>query len=122
MHLLLPTRLNSVGKVAQVLMPGLYISCVSVYLKYCLNALGRNMLDAAASALGMAVFAAILLLPAWSAAAIGAAIAWNLGEVAIFLLRGIVIHKDARIPSTTLWILGGVYPILCGICFYLASL
>jgi len=119
---LLPLRLQSATTVVQVLLPGLYISTLSVFLKYCLNALGRNVFDAAVSAIGIGIFALVLLMGVRGRAAIAAAIAWNVGELAIFVMRGVAIHKDARIPARSLVLAGCGYPVVCLLCYSLARL
>jgi O-antigen/teichoic acid export membrane protein len=120
--LLLPVRFESVTTVAQVLLPGLYISTINVYLKYSLNALGRNAVDAVASASGILVFAAALWWPHWVRPDVGAAVSWNLGELAIFAIRSFAIRTDGRIPSGILLTLLAGYPCVCMMCYYLATL
>ena len=118
---LFPQHLEGIATITQLLLPGLYISTLNVYLKYCLNALGRNIIDAVASALGIAIFAIVVLVPEWDRAAQGAAIAWNIGELAIFVLRTVAIHRDGRIPVATAAMLGCGYPVLCALCYGLAT-
>lgn len=110
--ILLPARLYAGHVVMEILFPGLYISSISVFLKYCMNALSLNVHDASACALGIVVFLMVLIVPDWKVPVWGAAIAWNAGEVAIFVLRLSMIYLDGRLDIRRSVQLGLVYVIL----------
>ena len=118
--LLLPARYYQGHLVMQILLPGLYISSLSVLLKFCLNALSLNTHDAVASALGIVVFVLIVVAPRWSVPTWGAAVAWNVGELSIFLGRSTVLARDGRVGLRLAARLGALYPLLVLACYGLS--
>jgi len=117
--LLLPARYYQGHLVMQILFPGLYVSSLSVLLKFCLNALSLNTFDAIASGLGIIVFVLIVVMPQWSVPSWGAAVAWNVGELSIFIGRSAVLRRDARVALALVARLGAFYPLLVLVCYML---
>jgi O-antigen/teichoic acid export membrane protein len=117
--LLLPARYYQGHLVMQILLPGLYVSSLSVLLKFCLNALSLNTFDAIASGLGIVVFVLIVVVPHWSVPSWGAAVAWNVGELSIFIARSAVLGRDARVGLSLVARLGALYPLLVLACYVL---
>jgi len=120
--LLLPARYYQGHLVMQILLPGLYVSSLSVLLKFCLNALTLNTHDAIASALGIVVFVLVMVVPHWSVPSWGAAFAWNLGELSIFVARAAVLARDARFSLGRVVRLGVLYLALALVCYPLGRL
>jgi len=120
--LLLPPRLYAGYIVTQILFPGLYISSLSVFLKYCMNALSLNVHDAGASALGIVLFLLVLTVPNWRVPVQGAALAWNIGESSIFVLRGAMIARDGRISMRRAVELGTLYFVLIAVAYGIAPI
>jgi len=80
------------------LAPGLFISAINFSLKYLLNALHLNWLDACSVVAGVFVFITVLVLPRWNVLLDGAAFAWCGGEMAIFLTKWYILFRDGRLP------------------------
>jgi O-antigen/teichoic acid export membrane protein len=118
-ELLFPARYYQGYRVMQILLPGLYVSSLSVLLKFCLNALSLNTFDAVASGLGIVVFVLIVAVPSWSVPSWGAAVAWNAGELFIFVARSVVLHRDGRVGVRLAVRLGVLYPLLVVACYLL---
>ena len=77
-------------------MPGLYLSCINMGLKYTLNAFELNWQDVAAVMVGMAVLtlATVFHGPfSWSE---GAAIGWGAGEGSLLISRLLLLWKHKR--------------------------
>lgn len=119
-QLLMPKNLYAGHLVMQVLLPGLYISSLSEFLKACMNALSLNAHDAGVSALGILVFVLVLCVPHWRMPVIGAALAWNIGETLIFVLRGAVMARDGRIGTKRGLEFGALYLALIAATLVLA--
>lgn len=115
--LLLPPRYYQGHLVMQILLPGLYISSLSVLLKFCLNALSLNTHDAIASGLGIVVFVLVMVVPHWSVPSWGAALAWNAGELSIFIARALVMARDGRLGMGRVVRLGLLYAVLALACY-----
>jgi O-antigen/teichoic acid export membrane protein len=115
--LLLPARYYEGHLVMQILLPGLYVSSLSVLLKFCLNALSLNTHDAVASGLGIVVFVLVMVVPHWSVPSWGAAFAWNVGELSIFIARALVMARDGRLRMGRVVRLGLLYAVLALVCY-----
>lgn len=121
-QLVMPKSLYAGHLVMQVLLPGLYISSLSEFLKTCMNALSLNAHDAGASALGILVFVLVLCVPHWRLPEIGAALAWNIGEAAIFAQRAAIMARDGRIDVRRTMELGALYLAVIAVTFVIAPL
>ena len=84
------------------LAPGLYISAINFALKYLLNALHLNWLDACSVVIGVITFISVLVLPGWQSLLDGAAFAWCAGEMSIFIAKCLALYRDGRLPVTML--------------------
>jgi O-antigen/teichoic acid export membrane protein len=120
--LLLGTKLALSGWVMVVLMPGLYISCINFGIKYTLNAMGYYWSDAVSVLFGMVIFLVVLLGTHVLPLAYTAALAWGLGELAIFLFRLAILRRHNRqkgVPvfliATTLSLLAAGSGLRCGL-------
>lgn len=121
-QLVMPKSLYAGHLVMQILLPGLYISSLSEFLKACMNALSLNAHDAGASALGIVVFVLVLCVPHWHMPVVGAALAWNIGETAIFVQRAAIMARDGRIGIRRSVELGVLYLALIVATFVIAPL
>ncbi|MEO2015135.1 MAG: oligosaccharide flippase family protein [Fuerstiella sp.] len=78
------------GEVAQImvlLMPGLYLSCINMGLKYTLNAYALNWHDVAAVVPGMAVLTLVTVFHGGLSWQVAAALGWGLGEFTLLIAR-----------------------------------
>lgn len=103
MPLLFGARYKASSVVMILLMPGLYVSCMNFALKYVLNIIGLNWFDLASVSIGMAVFMAVLLSPARLPLYQTAALAWGIGELAVFLSKWAVLIRFGRHCSIELY-------------------
>jgi hypothetical protein len=67
------------------------------------------------------VFVLIVVVPHWSIPSWGAAVAWNVGEVSIFIGRSAVLARDARVGLSLVARLGALYPLLVLVCYVLGQ-
>jgi len=109
------------GFVMILLLPGLYVSCVNLSLKYVLNALGLNWLDAASAAIGIIGFFAILFAISGITLSEAAGIGWSFGEVTVFGCKWIFLSRHGRLATShLLWVLavGSVLSMSAGIAYF----
>ena len=88
--------LSQIARIAVLLMPGLYLSCINMGLKYTLNAFELNWQDVAAVMVGMAVLTLVTVFHgpfSWSE---GAAIGWGAGEGSLLISRLLLLWKHKR--------------------------
>lgn len=100
--LLLGSKYQGGSSVMILLLAGLYISTVNFALKYVLNALHKNWLDAASAMIGIVAYCLWLLWPTGIINAERAAIAWGVSETAAFFLKWGVLYADKRLASIRL--------------------
>jgi len=89
-----PKEYSGVTLVMLALLPGLYISSINFALKYFMNALDLNWIDAFSATIGILVFSIFLIIPSWERVAVMAGWAWGLGEVSIFFVKWVAIMRD----------------------------
>lgn len=88
--------LSAIARVTVLLMPGLYLSCVNMGLKYTLNAFELNWQDVSAVLVGMVVLVSVTVFHGtftWSEAA---AIGWGAGEGSLLVCRLWLLWKHKR--------------------------
>ncbi|MCP4783345.1 MAG: oligosaccharide flippase family protein [Fuerstiella sp.] len=81
---------RGLGEVAQImvlLMPGLYLSCINMGLKYTLNAYALNWHDVAAVVPGIAVLTLVTVFHGSLSWQVAAAVGWGLGEATLLVAR-----------------------------------
>lgn len=85
--LVLPDRLAGTGALMVVLMPGLYLSCINMSLRFTLTAFKLNWYDVAAIVMGIGVIA--LFIVSWDpqSRVIAASLGWIVGELAVLTAR-----------------------------------
>ncbi len=87
---------SSIGYVMALLMPGLYLSCVNMGLKYTMNAFALNWFDVSAVVLGIAVICGITLFRGNLTWVTVSSIAWGLAETSVLTTRILVLRKLGR--------------------------
>lgn len=102
MPLLLGEKYVGGSSVMVLLLAGLYISVINFSLKYVLNALHRNWMDAASALLGIVIYCAWVLWPTGAVNAERAAIAWGVSETGAFVLKCAVVYMDGRLTGVRL--------------------
>jgi len=88
--------LSHIARITVLLMPGLYLSCINMGLKYTLNAFELNWQDVGAVVVGMAVLTLVTVFHgpfSWSQAA---AIGWGAGEGSLLICRLLLLWKHKR--------------------------
>lgn len=116
--ILYPDRLGETAKVIIALFPGLYVSTVNFALKYLMNAIGLNWVDAISAFMGIVVFASLILLPEWRQPAVAAGWAWAGGEAAIFIVKWIALWRNDRMRCLRLGYLLMAFLLLGGILWW----
>ncbi len=114
--IVVPRPLRYGATVMQVLAPGIYISSLSVLLKYCLNAKMLNVHDAIATATGILMFLLTMLVVRSRGPAEVAAVAWNVGETTMFLGRLCVLKLGGRVGLRVSVLLGAAYAVVIAAC------
>lgn len=95
-RLLYPASYSGAVGIVLALLPGLYISTVNFALKYLLNALALNWIDALSAGVGIITFAAVVVIPGWHLIAEAAGWAWGAGEAVIFIIKWMALLRDGR--------------------------
>jgi O-antigen/teichoic acid export membrane protein len=79
--------LDEVAQITVLLMPGLYLSCINMGLKYTLNAYSLNWHDVAAVVLGLTVLTLVTVFHGSLSWQVAAALGWGLGESTLLVAR-----------------------------------
>lgn len=79
--------LDEVAQITVLLMPGLYLSCINMGLKYTLNAYALNWHDVVAVVLGIAVLTLVTVFHGGLSWRVAAALGWGLGESTLLVAR-----------------------------------
>ncbi|MDG2127338.1 MAG: hypothetical protein P8K08_05050 [Fuerstiella sp.] len=79
--------LDEVAQITVLLMPGLYLSCINMGLKYTLNAYALNWHDVAAVVLGLTVLTLVTVFHGSLSWQVAAALGWGLGESTLLVAR-----------------------------------
>ena len=103
------------------LLPGLYISSINFALKYLMNALELNWVDAFSAAIGILVFTCFLIIPSWEDVTVIAGWAWGLGEACIFLVKWFAIKQAYTQSSLKLGKHFLIFAVLYGSSFLLSD-
>ncbi len=85
--LLHSSEYTDIAKVFVLLMPGLYLSCINMGLKYTLNAYELNWHDVGAVVIGICVVGLVTVFHGTLTWCEAAALAWGLGEATLMLAR-----------------------------------
>jgi len=94
--ILFPASYAPTSLVMMVLLPGLYISSINFALKYLMNTLRHNWVDAMSVLIGITVFVAIILSAQKDMLLQMVGLAWGVGEAFIFMVKWWVLQKDKR--------------------------
>lgn len=78
---------SDIARVTVLLMPGLYLSCINMGLKYTLNAFELNWQDVGAVSIGMVVLCAATVFHGSLSWCEAAAMGWGLGEASLLIVR-----------------------------------
>lgn len=95
-ELLYPSSFSPATVAMKALLPGLYISCINLSLKYLMNALNHNWADVVSVVLGMTVFVVLVFSARNEELLLITGLAWGLGELAIFLVKWAVLRKSSQ--------------------------
>lgn len=100
-RLLFSSSLHDAPRMLVLLMPGVVISAVNIAMKYLLNALHSNWWDALSVTCGVCTFLAVFWLFNATGAQAAAAVGWCFGELAVFVLRYLVVlrHRELRMRT-----------------------
>ena len=85
-----------IARITVLLMPGLYLSCVNMGLKYTLNAFELNWQDVCAVVVGMMVLTVVTVFHGRFSWAEAAAIGWGAGEGSLLTGRLLLLWKHKR--------------------------
>jgi len=110
--LLYPAKFFPAAEAMPMLLAALFLSIVNFAMKYILNGLLHNWWDAISAVLGILVFSLVCLLPRWSFQPAGAAFAWCAAEMAVFVVKAIVLKVDGRLSLPILPVVGMVFLFL----------
>ena len=83
----LSPEMVTIARAMVLLLPGLYLSCINMGLKYAVNAFGMNWPDVAAVLFGILMLSSITVFHGpltWSTAA---SLGWGMGEGAVIIIR-----------------------------------
>ncbi len=86
-HMFQHHGLREVAQITALLMPGLYLSCINMGLKYTLNAYALNWLDVGAVVLGIVVLTLVTVFHGGLSWRVAAALGWGLGETTLLVVR-----------------------------------
>ncbi|MCA9051697.1 MAG: hypothetical protein KDA89_23325, partial [Planctomycetaceae bacterium] len=90
-----PPNLSDVGRIISLLMPGLYLVCINMGIKFTLSAFGLDWYDFAAVLPGFVVFSLFTLMADGVAWPVRIALGWTCGEAAILILRLTFLRRRA---------------------------
>lgn len=99
--------LLQIARITVLLMPGLYLSCINMGLKYTLNAFELNWQDVCAVVFGMTVLTAVTVFHGGFTWAEGAAIGWGAGEGSLLLCRLLLLWRHKRHAGVPLHLILG---------------
>ncbi|MEZ6061041.1 MAG: hypothetical protein R3C19_11815 [Planctomycetaceae bacterium] len=97
----LPDRFSGTGETMVLLMPGLYLSCINMGLRFTLTAFALNWQDVLIVLLGIASLTAFTLFYGADSWPFVAAVGWVLGEAVVLISRMSLLlhyHRQAGIP------------------------
>ena len=97
--------LKPISETMVLLMPGLYLSCVNMGLKYTLNAFELNWQDFTAVVVGLAVLSAVTVgrgTLTWPQAA---AFGWCAGEATLLLIRVVVLRTSGGLRGVPIGVI-----------------
>ncbi|MEZ6127627.1 MAG: hypothetical protein R3C59_03030 [Planctomycetaceae bacterium] len=95
-HVLLKPELKDVGVLIVLLMPGLYLTCVNMAVRFTMNAFAFNRQDVLAMIVGCAVFVIAFQMSEMLWLPIRVTVSWTLNEVAMLVVRWIFLKRHSR--------------------------
>lgn len=117
-ELLFAPNAEGIAETMVLLMPGLYVSCVNMGLKYAVNAFSLNWPDVVAVLIGIVAVCGVTIFHgnlSWPAAA---AVAWGTGEGVILLLRLMLLrshHRNSGVPLGLICVSAAVLVIMTNV-------
>lgn len=97
---------TSIGYVMALLMPGLYLSCVNMGMKYTMNAFALNWFDVAAVVMGIAVICGVTMLRGNLTWVTASSVAWGLAESSVLITRILMLRKYGKHSGIPLGVIG----------------
>ena len=103
---------SSIGYAMILLMPGLYLSCINMGLKYTMNAFALNWFDVAAVVLGIAVICGATMLRGNLTWVTASSVAWGLAESSVLITRILMLRKYGKHSGIPLGVIGACTLVL----------
>lgn len=114
-------QVMDVAMVVTLLMPGLYISCINMGLKYTLNAYALNWQDVLAVLIGLSVLTAGTLWVGFGSWETAAAVGWVSGEFSLLICRVLLLKRHDRHHGLPLALIATSIFVLCGLAYFSAN-